>query len=99
MEDNLLTIHHLYDNMFKNADVAKSAAYKIVPFSFFVFTSHEPLITIIKKVLFYVAGNGAINTFVIFFLAPVLTIPLCISVGYLLKKHTPNFYGVITGWR
>jgi hypothetical protein len=95
----ILTINHLYDILFKNMDVAKTNAYKIVTFSFFVFTSHEPLITIIKKVLFFVAGNGEIKSFIIFFIAPLLTIPLCISVGYLLKKHTPNFYGVITGWR
>jgi fucose 4-O-acetylase-like acetyltransferase len=95
----ILTINHLYDLLFKNTDVAKTRAYKIVTFSFFVFTSHEPVITIIKKGLFFIAGNGEIKSVFIFFLAPLLTIPLCISVGYLLKKHTPNFYGIITGWR
>jgi len=95
----ILTIHHLYDNMFKNADVAKSAAYKIVPFSFFVLTSHEPLITIIKKILFFIAGNGEVRSVIIFIVAPILTIPLCILAGNILKKHTPYFYGVITGWR
>ena len=95
----ILTINYLYDILFKNIDVAKTNAYKIVTFSFFVFTSHEPIITIIKKGLFFVAGNGEIKSIIIFLLAPVLTIPLCISVGYFLKKHVPNFYGVITGWR
>jgi len=95
----ILTMNYLYDILFKNIDVAKTNAYKIVTFSFFVFTSHEPIITIIKKGLFFVAGNGEIKSIIIFLLAPVLTIPLCISVGYFLKKHVPNFYGVITGWR
>jgi len=95
----MLTVNNLYDVIFKNVDVAKTRAYKIITFTFFIFTSHEPLITIIKKALFYITGIGEIRSLIIFILAPIITIPICISVGYFLKRHTPKFYGVITGWR
>jgi len=95
----ILAINFLYDFLFKNVDVTKASIYKFVTFSFFIFVSHEPLITIIKKGLFFLVGNGEAKSVFIFIICPLLTIPMCISVGYFLKKNTPKFYGVIKGWR
>jgi surface polysaccharide O-acyltransferase-like enzyme len=95
----ILTINFLYDFLFKNVDVTKAGFYKFVTFSFFVFVSHEPLMTIIKKGLFFLVGNGEAKSVFIFIIGLLLAIPMCMTVGYFLKKNTPKFYGVITGWR
>jgi surface polysaccharide O-acyltransferase-like enzyme len=95
----ILAVNNLYDVLFKNFDVAKTRTFKVITYTFFIFASHEPLLTIIKKAMFYVSGFGEIWSLIIFILAPVITILLCILAGYILKRHTPKFYGTITGWR
>ena len=95
----VLSIHCIYDTLFRNVELAKKNAFKIVSFSFFLFASHEPIITVFKKGFFLMTGDGEIASFVIFLAAPMLTILLCLLVGYYLKRLAPNFYGTITGWR
>lgn len=71
----------------------------VILLSFFLYASHEPILTIIKKLLYYILGTTELTSLIIFILSPVLTISICLFVGYCLKKTQPRFYFVLTGGR
>jgi surface polysaccharide O-acyltransferase-like enzyme len=96
----ILAVNNLYNILFVDyEEIARNKLFKIVSFSFFLFASHEPVETVVKKGLFWVFGNGELLSFVIFLITPLLTISLCVFAGYHLKMNAPKFYGTITGWR
>ena len=68
-------------------------------FSFFLYAFHEPILTIVNKGLFYLAGASEIASIVIYFVAPILTIFSGIILGSFLKKYCLKFYELITGAR
>lgn len=84
-----------YLNLRANNDFAN----RVIPFSFFIFLLHEPLLTVIKKLLLLSWGNSEISIFIIYLLAPILTLSICISFGILIKKHWPRSYSFLTGAR
>ncbi|UOB19420.1 acyltransferase family protein [Abyssalbus ytuae] len=90
----------LYDVIFLNASknyyLEKES---IILLTFFLFTTHEPTLTIIKKMLFYMLGTTELASFLIFIFAPIITIFICLSMGYLLKRFLLKFYFFITGGR
>jgi fucose 4-O-acetylase-like acetyltransferase len=71
----------------------------IFSYSFFLFAFHEPVLTMAKKGLFFILGNSQLVSFSVYILAPLLTIALSLSVGFLLKKYTPQLYNIATGGR
>lgn len=96
----ILAVNNLYNVIVVNSeDMVKSNLFRFVSFSFFLFASHEPVSTIFKKGLLLASGGGEVKSFIIFIITPLLTISLCIFIGYHLKKLMPKFYGTITGWR
>jgi hypothetical protein len=96
----ILAINNLYNILFVNyTEILKTRLFSIVTFSFFLFASHEPLETIVKKGLLHVFGNGDTWSLIIFLLTPMLTIIMCVFTGYHLKRLAPKLYGTITGWR
>ena len=97
----ILSVNNVYNLLFSTSEeIIKTKFFRIVSFSFFLFASHEPITTVIKKGLFWVLGNGGeLESFLIFIVTPALTIPVCIFAGYYLKRLLPNFYGTVTGWR
>lgn len=70
----------------------------LVGYSFFVYVAHEPLLTVIKKILLYM-GHSSIWILLIYFIAPIITISICITIGRILRKYTPKFYAFISGGR
>jgi surface polysaccharide O-acyltransferase-like enzyme len=68
--------------------------------SFFVYAFHEPLLTIIKK-LVYVIFTPSSSTSVSFFyfIDPTITILLCVILYFIGKKITPSFMRVVCGGR
>lgn len=92
-------IWSLYDFLFKNKKVSNYPFYFVTSFSFFLYVFHEPLLTIIKKVLFTLMGKGELASVSIYVIAPLLTIPMSIFIAYYLKQITPKFYQLITGER
>lgn len=72
---------------------------KLIPFSFFLYLFHEPILTIIVKLLFSVTHVSDIASVFIFIVAPIMTIFICILFGFLLKKHFSALYSLITGGR
>ena len=96
----ILAINNIYNVVFvNNENVVRSNIFRIVTFSFFLFASHEPVSTIFKKGLLLVFGGDELRSFLIFLITPILTIILCLFIGYHLKRLVPKFYGTITGWR
>lgn len=71
---------------------------KVVGYSFFIYVAHEPLLTVIKKLLLYI-GDSSIMILIIYFMAPLITICVCVVIGCLLKDRYPKFYAFISGGR
>ncbi len=71
----------------------------IIGSSFFIYLAHEPLLTIIKKSGLFLFGNGQLSLFMIFCLAPIITICLCIIARNILYRYLPSVYNILTGAR
>ncbi len=68
-------------------------------YSFFIYLMHEPLLTIVKRILLAILGESSISIFIIYIAAPIITITLCIIGGKLLKNRYNKVYVIITGGR
>ena len=68
--------------------------------SFFVFSAHEPLLTILRKVL-YVALHPTSSYLILalYFAIPAIVITFAVLVHRLLLRYFPIFTSVITGGR
>ncbi len=93
----VVAIWIIYDQLDGNANI--KAFNPLFSFSFFLYAFHEPVLTMVKKGLFFVLGNSQLVSFTVYILAPTLTIILSISVGFLLKKYIPKIYDLATGGR
>jgi hypothetical protein len=71
----------------------------IYSFSFFLYAFHEPVLTMVKKGLFFLLGNNQHVSFSVYILAPFLTILLSLSFGFLAKKYIPKIYKIASGGR
>lgn len=67
--------------------------------SFFLYVFHEPYLTIIKKMLFYIIPVTAPVHLITYFAAPFIIISISIATAWLLKKYMFNLYSLITGNR
>lgn len=67
-------------------------------YSFFIYVAHEPLLTVVKKILLYM-GHSSIWILLVYFIAPVITISICIIIGRMLRGYFPKFYAFISGGR
>ena len=92
----IIALWTLYDLIYPklNHHILNSHVYS---FSFFIYLVHEPLLTIIKKILYLISGSQLI--FVIYIIAPIICIITCIILGNILKKNTPKVYYILTGGR
>jgi hypothetical protein len=71
-------------------------------FAFFVFAAHEPLLMIAKRLLLRASGGppaGDGSLLFVYVAAPVLTIALCLAVGWALRRWARPVYTVMTGRR
>jgi surface polysaccharide O-acyltransferase-like enzyme len=89
----------LYDILFGEMDLNKGKGTYLFDFTFFLFLFHEPILTIIKKILKSVLGTTEVSSLLVYLATPVITIVVVIMVGVLLKKHIPKVFAVITGNR
>ena len=67
--------------------------------SFFVFATHEPLVTIGKKLSFHALPLTAGTVLMTYAVLPVLVICLALLVHHTLKIVAPGFLRVVTGGR
>jgi surface polysaccharide O-acyltransferase-like enzyme len=95
----LIGLWSIYDILMAEKTNSNKAMLSISFFSFFIYAFHEPLLTLIKKGLFYFTGAGEMIAIINYFVAPILTIILSILTGLFIKKITPRFYSLLTGGR
>lgn len=95
----IVSVWGIYDYAMKDKIIPNKTLFNLSSFSFFIYTFHEPMMTIIKKGLFYLMGMSEFTSILIYFLSPTIVISICIFVGYLFKTFVPQFYYLITGGR
>ncbi len=91
----IIAFWHIYD-IFHNSFNHFS---KFVPYSFFIYLVHEPLLTIIKKSFFFALPKTELNYLLAYFVTPTLTIIICIWLGILVKRYCLPVYNMFTGNR
>jgi surface polysaccharide O-acyltransferase-like enzyme len=95
----ILAVNSVYDRF---SDKIRSFYEKNKPvfsFTFFVYASHEPILTIIKKSLFYFTGFSTFSFFMIYIISPLLTLSICLATATFMKSKLPVVYRHITGGR
>ncbi len=95
----VLSIWLLYDKLFKTTDLSNTRIYNLFQYTFFIYAFHEPFITIVKKSLYFILGTTESSSFLIYLLAPTITISFSVIVASYLKNMSPGFYKIITGKR
>jgi hypothetical protein len=69
-------------------------------FSFFVFATHEPIMTIFRKIFYlFRPPESSLQELAYYIFLPVLTVVVTVLIAILLKKLSPKFLGIITGQR
>ena len=91
----ILSIWILYDKLYDK--LPKDVT--VYSFSFFIYLTHEPLLTVIKKVLLSVLGTSMSSLFIIYLFSPVFTIMCCVICGKIIKSRLPKAYAFLTGGR
>ncbi|WP_183568342.1 acyltransferase family protein [Mucilaginibacter sp. SP1R1] len=98
----LISIWYLYDCVFQKKniqDVQESKVFKWSNFTFFIFLFHEPLLTILKKVSFAVAGKSGMAALAIYLFLPLFILVASLIVGTFLNKNLPKLYAFAVGGR
>ena len=95
----VFAIWYFYDVLFKETTFADKRYFFLFSLSFFIFAFHEPILTIFKKGLVFLAGRTEFTSIMVYFLAPLITIFISIMVGAILRQRATSFYQLITGGR
>jgi uncharacterized phage infection (PIP) family protein YhgE len=95
----ILSFWFLYDRVFKNSDVSATKYYSLFQYTFILYAFHEPLLLIIQKILYFLIGKTEFSSFLIYIVAPIIGIIICIISGFYIQKWFPKFYYLITGGR
>jgi surface polysaccharide O-acyltransferase-like enzyme len=89
----------LYDRLFLNCEPKTYLNSSLFGLTFFIFAIHEPLLTIIKKVLFAALGKDSMDCLAIYFLAPIIVFCIAVVAGKILRKYLAPCYNILTGDR
>jgi surface polysaccharide O-acyltransferase-like enzyme len=89
----------LYDLLFKSSHVFINKFNFLFKFTFFIYAFHEPILTIIKKGMFYIFGKEEKMRILIYFISPIVTILICLIAGMVLRNLIPRVFKIITGNR
>lgn len=71
----------------------------ISAFSFMIYAFHAPLVAYATKAVFAEINCVPYYRFITFILLPLIIIAFSVSLGALLRRFTPGFYGILTGGR
>lgn len=88
----------LYDFINKNVTFERNLN-KITWVTFFIYAFHEPFLTFIKKITFFLLGKSNLIILVNYFSAPIITILASVFFAYVLKHTLPVTYKFLTGGR
>ncbi|MDO4782333.1 MAG: acyltransferase [Capnocytophaga felis] len=92
----IISIWGIYDFIKQNNFLQKHTQY-----TFIIYLLHAPItIMLIQKAIFKILGvNHEAVHIINYFASAIITVYICILSGFLLKKHAPKFYNIITGNR
>ncbi len=85
----------LYDRM----PSIKDRKIDIAKYGIFIYFFHIPFQSILKKMWFIVMPTGDVSSLIIFFIAPVISILVCIVFAMFLRRYMNKIYMVLTGGR
>lgn len=85
----------VYDRM----SSIKDKKISIAKYGIFIYFFHIPFQSILKKLWFKIMPITDISSLIIFFVAPVISITVCILVAMFLRRFMNRFYMVLTGGR
>lgn len=94
----IVGVWYLYDCLYER-HIKRISHLSLYSFSFFIYLTHEPTLTIIKRSALFVCGHSCLNILSIYIVSPVLTICFSIFIGKYLKKRLPKVYEILTGNR
>jgi surface polysaccharide O-acyltransferase-like enzyme len=95
----IIGVWYSYDLLYKNDDISKKKYYPIFKYSFWIYVTHQPILNIIKKALYYFIGINNWSSPIIYVLSAAITLLLITTTGILLKKYYPKIYFFTTGGR
>lgn len=73
--------------------------YRLVPFTFFIYLTHEPLLSFFKKLMFLVVPLAAWSSLATLVLLPLVILGICVQLARWLKVHHAGLFRVVTGGR
>lgn len=71
----------------------------IAKYSIFIYFLHEPLQSVIIRILLKLLNNYEIKFTAVYLISPLLTISICLVVAIFMNKYMNKFYKVLTGGR
>lgn len=89
----------LQDRLVMQNDNAKTALLKISTLTFFIYACHEPILTIVKKILYLLFGASEMASFAVYLAAPTIAIAIAIILALMMRRFLTPFYQTITGGR
>lgn len=95
----IVAVWYTYDSIYKDTDIRKKRYYTLFKYSFWIFVTHQPLLHIIKKTLYYTIGFSNKTSMLIYVLTFCITIAIILPAGIVLRKYLPKLYFFSTGGR
>ncbi|HEY8889955.1 MAG TPA: acyltransferase [Clostridium sp.] len=94
----IFTIWFNYDLIIQNKWIEDKLLY-LSSFTFFIFASHEPILSMLKRLILKSVGISSFTNLFVYLIAPVIIITSSVIVATILKKNAYWFYNIITGGR
>lgn len=94
----IMSIWLLYDKLYKYMP-EKILKSPILSMSFWIFLTHEPVLTVIKKLMLKFIGNDNTSILFIYIIAPIITVLLVLFIGKLMRKYLKPIYFILVGGR
>ena len=73
--------------------------FDITKYSFFIYLCHEPLQSVIIRILLKLLSNIYMKYMIVYVISPILTIFICIVIAKFLDKYMNKLYKILTGGR
>ena len=91
----ILSIWFGYDFIAKGYD----KVFKIAEYGIFIYFFHEPFQSFFYRVTFKLINKTEVSQFILYFVTPILTIIISVSIAIIFKRYMKNIYCILTGGR
>ena len=86
-------------NYLANKEVIYTWSSKLEGYAFFLYASHEPLLTILKKISAKSLPQNGVYVLVQYFAVTAITVLISLFLGVILRSNWPAAYSILTGER